>query len=215
MPSRERVVDRATQRAHRTIRDLGTELLEARQAAGVTQRDVGAAAHVSASTVSRVERGLVPDVSVLLVARLFGVVGLDLGARAYPAGPPLRDAAHLALLARLRAILHPGLRWQTEVPVTGRDLRTWDATLSTGVRTAGVEAETRVRDMQALDRRVQLKRQDAEIDVVILVLSDTHWNRRVVREHAPALGNYPLRTRDVVAALRHGLVPEASGIAVL
>ncbi|MFL5679818.1 MAG: hypothetical protein ACJ77B_04390 [Chloroflexota bacterium] len=111
--------------------------------------------------------------------------------------------------------MHPTLRWHTEVPVAPGDLRAWDATLSSGPRTAGVEVETRVRDMQALDRRLQLKCRDAGIEVVILVLSDTHWNRRVIREHARALGNYPLRTRDIVAALRTGSVPDASGIAVL
>ncbi|MFL5679817.1 MAG: helix-turn-helix domain-containing protein [Chloroflexota bacterium] len=58
MPATERVLDRATARGHRAVQELGVELAIARRAAGVSQRDVGAAAGVAASTVSRVERGL-------------------------------------------------------------------------------------------------------------------------------------------------------------
>lgn len=208
-------MDRATERGHGTVRELGAELLLARRAAGVSQRDVGSAAKVAASTVSRVERGLFPEVPLLLVARLFGVVGLDLTARAFPGPPPLRDAAHLALLGRLRAALHPALRWQTEVPVAPGDRRAWDAVVSDGTRTLGIEAETRIRDIQSLDRRLQLKLQDAGVFGVLLVLNATNWNRRVLRDHAAALANYPLRTRELVAQLRSGSLPTASGILVL
>jgi len=41
---------------------------------------------------------------------LHALVGLDLSVKSYAGGSPLRDRAHAALLARLRARLHPRLR---------------------------------------------------------------------------------------------------------
>jgi hypothetical protein len=78
-----------------------------------------------------------------------------------------------------------------------------------------VEAETRVADAQALDRRVQLKLADGGLSVAILLLNDTHWNRRVVREVPGAFANYPRRGRDVLPLLRSGRLPASSGIVFL
>lgn len=56
---------------------------------------------MSATHVMRVERGLVPNVSVRLLARIGSVVGLDVRIRAYPGPDPIRDAAQTRLLGRL------------------------------------------------------------------------------------------------------------------
>lgn len=50
-------------------------------------------------------------------------------------------------------------------------------------RSVGVEAETRITDVQAIARKVQLKKRDTRLDMLILLVSDTRANRgaRAVR----------------------------------
>jgi hypothetical protein len=148
------------------------------------------------------------------------VVGLELALRAYPFGDPIRDRAQLALLERLRLRIHSSLRWRTEVPLGIQgDLRAWDAQILgvTPVRwRARVEAETRIADGQALERRLNLKAHDDPGGDVIVLVSDTRANRaalRLVREGMR--DQFPLDTRAILAALREGRDPGQSGIVVL
>src|SRR5437667_6721957 len=101
MPNRERKVDRAAIVGRRLQAELGLELREARLGRGLRQTEVARAASSSTSHVSRVELGLVPDLSIRDAFRHGAVVGLRLHARFYPAGGGLRDAAQLDLLRRL------------------------------------------------------------------------------------------------------------------
>ena len=105
------------------------------------------------------------------------VVGLDLSIRTYPAGDPIRDRAQLALLERLRARLHPTLRWRTEVPLPIEgDLRAWDAEIRPArlpLAWARVEAETRIADGQALERKLALKLPATPGGHLILLVADT------------------------------------------
>jgi hypothetical protein len=147
-------------------------------------------------------------------------VGLDLALRAYPAGDPIRDRAQLALLERLRKRLHPSLRWRTEVPLPiERDLRAWDAEISGRQPEpwrARVEAETRITDGQALERRLTLKYRDDPGGHLILLVSDTRANRaalRTLREDLTEL--LPLNARELLAAFSSGRDPGASGIAIM
>ena len=79
-----------------------------------------------------------------------------------------------------------------------------------------VEAETALHDLQAVDRRVALKMAEGEEDHVLLLVADTKRNRRVLQEFRALLRvRYPLDTRAVMAALRSGRCPGASGIVVL
>jgi transcriptional regulator with XRE-family HTH domain len=208
-------MDRADARARRALEDLGRELRAARVGLGLSQRDVGAAAGVAASSVSRIERAMFAEAPLRLLVRLHAVVGLELSVKAFPGAMPLRDAAHTSLLSRLRATLPATLRWRTEVPVRPTDQRAWDAALGSGTAVVVVEAETRVADAQALDRRVQLKLVDSGLKVAILLLNDTHWNRRLVREHPSAFENYPQRGRDILPLLRAGQLPSRCGIVFL
>jgi hypothetical protein len=115
-------------------------------------------------------------------ARLDAGLGQELVVRPYPNGDPIRDAAHVALLERLRARRHASIRWQTEVPLPiPGDLRAWDATAIGRAFRAGVEAETRVRDVQALERRLSLKQRDGAMDLLILVVLDSRSNRHALR----------------------------------
>ncbi|HUQ44890.1 MAG TPA: hypothetical protein VM451_10860, partial [Candidatus Limnocylindria bacterium] len=144
--------------------------------------------------VARVCQGRSPKASVVLLATLAAIVGLDLAARTFPGGQPLRDRAQLALLARLRARIGTATSWHTEVPVVGgapagrSDLRAWDAVVSGRGWRAGIEAETNVRDVQALLRRLELKRRDGDIiGGLVLALSDTRHHRELVRTAAVTL----------------------------
>ena len=148
------------------------------------------------------------------------VVGLDLAIRTYPAGDPIRDRAQLALLERLRVRLHPGLRWRTEVPLPiDGDLRAWDAEIrgrDPRPWRARVEAETRISDGQALERKLALKLRDDPEGHLILLVADTRTNRRALAALAPGLlAMLPLHTRDILAKLSRGEEPTGSGIVIM
>jgi hypothetical protein len=79
-----------------------------------------------------------------------------------------------------------------------------------------IEAETRLRDLQALERRCQLKLRDGDVDRLILVVSDTANNRGMLDAYREVLrGTFPLDGRQIIPALRAGRAPAANGIIVL
>ena len=86
-----------------------------------------------------------------------------------------------------------------------------------GAARIAVEAETRPRDMQALQRRIALKRRDSpEIGCVLLLLADTRHNRSLVREHGEALRtDLPLSGVAMMTALAEGRDPGGSGVVLL
>jgi HTH-type transcriptional regulator / antitoxin HipB len=213
MATRESRVDRGSRRANRLIIDLGRELREARRAAGLSQVDVARAAGLSHSTVSRIERGKAPGVSLLTLGRLLSIVGLELTARAYPTGDPLRDVAHERLLKGFLAHLGSPLAWRHEVPLPGAgDPRAWDVVIHGQGELTAVEAETRLTDLQSLLRRLQLKQRDAGMERLILLLADTHANRAAVRAGGSSLAAaLPLAGIVVLDAVASGRHPPASG----
>jgi hypothetical protein len=136
----------------------------------------------------RMERGEIATLSLEQACRAGAALGLALSVSAYPDGSPVRDAGQLRLESRLRVVIHREIGWQTEVPMPiPGDRRAWDVVLAAGGRRAGCECEQRLGDIQALERRLALKLRDGAVDVLILVVADTAWNRRVVREHREAL----------------------------
>jgi transcriptional regulator with XRE-family HTH domain len=189
-------------------------------AAGLSLRDAAAASGASRSQLWRFERGDTDRVAISELGAWFSVLGMDVVMRAYPAGDPIRDRAQLALLERLRARLHPTLRWRTEVPLPiDGDLRAWDAEIRATppdrwrVR---VEAETRIADAQALERRLALKRRDDPDGHVILLVADTRANRAVLAGLRDGLrATLPLGQRAIMAALAAGHEPGGSGIVVM
>jgi HTH-type transcriptional regulator / antitoxin HipB len=209
MPVRERQRDRGVRRARTALIQLGSELREARRSLGLRQIDVARAAGVSASWVSRIERGVAPNVGFRMLAVVLAVVGLDLSARAFPGGAPLRDAGQRNVLGRFKALLPTDAPWRTEVPVPiPGDQRAWDAqTRLWGLR-VGVEAETAPTDFQALERRMMLKARDSGIERVILVLADSKRNRALLRSEGDRLrASFPLQGRAALEALRSSVDP--------
>jgi len=196
---------------------LGRELRTARLGAGLSQRSAGAGAGMSHTHWGRIERGLVPNLSLAQACAAASVVGLRLSVRAYPDGDPIRDAGQAALLERFRLRLPPIARWQTEVPMPiPGDRRAWDAGVVIAGRRAGCEAEMQLLDLQALERRLALKLRDGDVDQLLLIVADTVRNRSVLRLHREELRTLlPLDAREILASLRAGSLPPASGIVVL
>jgi transcriptional regulator with XRE-family HTH domain len=182
-------ISRADRRARTICERVGFELRQARLGAGLTLTQVAGAVRLSASEVSRIERGRADWVDVPTLARLAAVVGLDLWMRLYPGGEPLRDMAHLALTDAFRAMVGPGLTVRAEVPIGDpRDLRAWDLTLTDRhSECCGVELETRLVDAQDQVRRVARKAGDSGIERVLMVVADTRANRAAVQIAAPLL----------------------------
>ena len=174
---------------------------------------------MSSSQISRIEGARLPSVSVIQLARVGAVVGLDVRVRAYPGPVPIRDAGQVALLDRLRARLLPALRVRTEVPIPIEgDLRAWDAVID-GFEDGSplhVEAETRLYDIQGQQRRIALKTRDGGADVVMLVVADTPRNREAVRVAGPAFTEqYPVAARAALAALAAGRHPGGAALVFL
>jgi hypothetical protein len=170
--------------------------------------------------VSKIERGIVPTVSIEQLARLGAAVGLDVRVRAYPGPSPILDAAQMALLGRLRARLPKHLLFRTEVPLPSLgDQRAWDASISRLVGIADVlpvEAETRLVDGQAQFRRISLKLRDSGLEHVLVVLADTRRNRGVLRSASSILsGDFPVSPRRALAALSAGHHPGGSAIVLI
>jgi transcriptional regulator with XRE-family HTH domain len=184
---------------------------------GLGGADVARAVGISAAQYSRIERGLTKDVSIQQASELLAVVGLELSVKAYPAGQPLRDAAHAALLERFRGRLHRSLRFRTEVAFPDpKDRRAWDAVVIGAGWRDGVEAETRPRDRQALERRLALKLRDGDVTHMTLLLLDSRHNRDFVRAYGEALrATFPVRGSRALELLATGVDPGGNSIVLL
>jgi hypothetical protein len=104
------------------------------------------------------------------------------------------------------------------VPLFGRDdSRAWDAVADGTSCVDGVEAETRLSDLQATERRIMLKlRDDASIQHMFMLVADTRANRAALAVgRGPLRANFPLDTREVIASLAAGRCPGANGLIIL
>lgn len=217
MAGHEKADDWAKREAQGALIGAGRDIRRARLNHDLSQGTAGRSMGMSASAWSRLERGVSPCLPVADLARAAAVVGLDLSVRLYPGGKPVRDQAHLQLLERFRLRLGRGVRWQTEVPLPGRgDRRAWDALACAQEIRTGVEAETRARDSQDLQRRLTLKRRDGRVDHVVLLLSDTRHNRRFVRAAgAGFLADFPVPGPVALERLARAEDPGGSTIVLL
>lgn len=217
----ERTLDRAQARARRDRLAAGAELRTARRARSWSLETGGRRAAMSASQVSRIERGLLAAVTHDQLVRLGAVVGLDIRLRAYPGADLALDTPQLRLLGRLIAILPAPVAVPTEVtmPIPG-DQRAWDACLR-GLRwptgeaapELPVDAETRLTDVQAQIRRLTLKWRDSGASAVVLLVADTRHNRAVLAASEASLrANFRVSPRSALAGLRRGEHPGGAAI---
>ena len=192
---------------------MASELRNARLAAGLTQAHVARTAGLTQAGVSRTESSRRETITLVELATHCAALGLRLSVKAYPDGSSVRDVAHLELLDRLRTLVCERYRWHAEAPI-GRngDLRAWDVLLD-GPARIGVDAETRLHDIQALQRRTEAKARDSNVDHVVLLVSDTRHNRSVLRLYARALAStFPVDPSGTLAALRSGSDLAGNGV---
>jgi hypothetical protein len=140
------------------------------------------------------------------------VIGMSPSIRLYPDGPPIRDVAHASRLAAFLRDVRPPLTYRLEVSlpmIEGRaERRAWDAVLFAVRGRCAIELEMRLRDIQALLRRIDLKRRDDPTESFLLLVADTRRNRQVLAEFAELFVALPRLTRDEVrAALANGDLP--------
>lgn len=208
MTSRESPSDRIAREAGERVTGLVAEVRRHRIGAGMSQATLGGHAGVSRDRISRIERGKEPEVPAALLIKLAAWVGLSLPMRLFPGIEPIHDAGQVRVLGRLVARFGDGWGWRYEVPFPiPADQRAWDA-VGTHAQTGlvlHVEAETRLGDVQALLRRLALKRRDGRADRLVLVLADTRHDRLVVRAAAAELGAaFPAERRQALRDLIAG-----------
>jgi transcriptional regulator with XRE-family HTH domain len=211
--AQDRLRARARQRAERFLADLGSEVRQARLRAGLSQEEVGRRVRASGDKVGRVERGTARSLSFTDAYDIGAVLGLDVAARVYPSGAAVRDAAQARHIQELARTVGPPLRCRFDVALPQReglprDLRGWDVMLYGYSERTGIEFEARLSDVQATLRRHNLKRRDDPVDQFVLLLADTHHNRRIVREFAELFADLPrIPTADFLKTLKAGRHP--------
>lgn len=217
MGSRTSLLAETQAQSRRSEVELGHEIRNARLSSATSQRVAGRRVGMSHAQFGRIERAELDELSIDQAARACAAVGLRLLVKAIPGGDPALDAGQLALLERFRRQLPATVQMRTEVPLPiPGDRRAWDGFIRLDATNIGIEAEARIRDAQAVERRCALKRRDGGVEIVILLVADTASNSRMLTLHRDALrSSFPLETRQVLGALRAGRAPAAGGIVVL
>jgi transcriptional regulator with XRE-family HTH domain len=184
---------------------------------GLSQAAIATAVGWSQQHYSRFERDRLDDLGLVQLSTLASVLGLEPSVTLYPTGLALRDKGHEALISRLLRVLSPSWHVSREVlfPNPG-DPRSWDLLLRLPDFRLGVEAETRIRDLQALVRRLHERDRDGGAAAMLLVLSDSAHNRRAVADLRLTLGrDYASPATDAMKALRQGVPLQGSAVILL
>lgn len=191
-------------------------LSNARRSSGLSLREIARRTGVGHARVARAERGEPAALTIDMAARLAAILGYELSVSLHPDGDPVRDKAHLALLARFQSRLGPRLRWRAEVPMPIEgDRRSADAVINGDHLEVLVEAETHLDDIQVLERGIAGKQRDLGVERAILLVADTRHNRAVIARVPELSRRFPIGTRPCLAALARGLDPGGDGLVVL
>ncbi|CAN5804641.1 hypothetical protein BH24CHL6_BH24CHL6_11540 [soil metagenome] len=217
MANRTRALHEARRRWRQALAEIGGELREARLALGLSQAQVATALTISRSQVSRVELGLLPQVSAERLAEHAAVVGLRFWFRLFPQGGALRDAAQARYIERFLERVGHAWRVTLDAPIPlPADLRAVDVLLRGPACLIAVEVITRLRDLQAQLRAAQQKSRDIGAQRVVLVVAGSHANRQAIAEaRGTMLASFELDTRRVMAKLAAGEDPRRDAIVVL
>ena len=215
MATRDGPVSRAVRVAADDQRRVIAELARAQRSHGISDSAIGRATGKSRFVVARALAGTRPS-TVVELAAIGGAIGLDVRLQAFIAGDAIRDAGQQRLLERFRAQLPDSITWRTEVPLPiPGDRRAWDAVIGAADWRGGLDAETGIDDVQALDRRFTLKARDGGLDLVILLVADTPKNRRALDAAPHAFADLSRNARLTLAALRRGERPPRSALILL
>jgi transcriptional regulator with XRE-family HTH domain len=218
MPIREGTIRLGDADARRLAHSMATELRASRLSLGLSQRSVAAAAGTSRGRLGRIERGELRRPPLDVICRIARALGLSVSMKLFPAGSPVRDAGQLALMSRVEPFVAQPLRMRREVVLPGHgELRAWDAAILDDGGVAFLDAEARLGDLQALNRRLEVKlRDDPRGTIMILVVARTRHNLEVLRDHRETLRPLlPLDGAAIARALRAGRLPPASGLLVV
>lgn len=214
MATSETRLQRGTRRGRQLQHAAIEDLREKRVLAGLSQAELARELGCGQAEVSRLESEKA-DITLVRVAQMCSLLGLRPRLELYPLGEPLRDAGQMKLIACFRAILAPIWHVMLEAPFpTLGDLRSWDVLLRlSSTYRIGVEAETRVRDQQELVRRIRQRELHGGVDAILIILSDSLHNRRLVGGLREALGSaYATPTGPILASLRTGQPLAGSGV---
>ena len=218
MPTCERRVDRGRARATSIVSRLVRELVDARRSLGMSQAELGRLVGWSQPDVSRFEHlQRLSTITFLDVGAVAAVLGKELGANLYLAGEPIRDSGHQALIGRFRSLVSEGWRVAAEVPLPlPGDRRAWDLLLRIPGQLVGIEAETRIRDIQELVRRIRERELEGGADIIVVVLAESAINRRLLPQLLESLGPmYGTSQRRLLKALRAGQPLPGSGVVLV
>lgn len=201
----------------RLARELGDQLRTGRLILGVTQARLGAVVGVSQGEISRRELGRSRRLMGESLAVHAAAVGLKVSVKLWPIGGGIRDAAQTRYVAAF--VARVGRLWSVvlEAPIQlAGDLRAVDVLLVRGDVRVAVEVITRLADLQAQVRAVQLKARDIGATRLIIVVTGTHANRRVLAAaRATLVAGFDLDSRRVLADLAAGRDPGRDGILML
>jgi transcriptional regulator with XRE-family HTH domain len=216
MATRETKRERGRRRARWLISEALASLRKQRLLLGVSQQSVAKELGCAQSQVWRTESGDVA-VTVQRLAEMASVLGMELGLGVHLLGDPIRDKGQQALIQRFKAVLAPA--WQVShealLSISG-DGRAWDLLLRLARHSVGVECETRIRDIQAIARKIHGRERDDDADRILVVLSDSTTNRRLADQLREALGaRYATSPRVILAALRAGQPLPGSGVVLV
>jgi len=194
---------------------MTSELTTTRLASGLSLREMGRQMRVGHARLARIERGTV-EVGIETASTMAALLGLELSVTLHPVSEPVRDKGHLALLARFKGRLDPGLHWRTEVamPIVG-DRRSADAVIEGIGFVAVVEAETHLDDIQRLERGIAAKQRDLGARRAILLVADTRHNRGVILRVPELRRRFPVSTRASLASLSRGRDPDGDCLVVI
>ncbi|MEP7158565.1 MAG: hypothetical protein ABI797_04000 [Chloroflexota bacterium] len=191
------------------------ELVTTRQNLNVSQRALADELHWSQGAQWRLEHlARIDSVTVVELAQMASLLGMELGAALYPLGDPIRDAGHRALIRRFRAILAETIKVVVEMPLPKPgDRRSWDLLLRIQSQRVGIEAETRIRDEQLLVRRIRERESEGGADQVLVVLAESAINRQLLPGLLESLGSrFATPPRQLLKALRAGEPVPGSGV---
>jgi hypothetical protein len=157
------------------------------------------------------------SISVVELSEMASVLGIELSVGLHLVDDGLNDAGQHGLSRRFRSMLASAWHVVAELPLPGpAELRAWDLFLRLDDHRVGIELESRLRDIQALVRRIRLRERDGGVDAIVIVLADSAANRRLVAQLREALGSaYSTPPRAILRALRLGQPLPASGVVLV
>jgi len=200
------------------IERITGELRIAREDSNLSLNRLAAEVGSSPSALSRLERKALSDLGVVHLSEIASVLGYEISLGIHPVGDPLRDKAQLAIGRRLDALVGPAWKVLNEVLLPDpADRRSWDKVIrligAQPTYAAGVDIESRIRDIQALVRRTRERERDGRIQAIVIALGDTSTNRRLIAPLVEALGKpYETSARGILKALREGRPLPGSGV---